>query len=129
MSVTQLKQRLEKQRPPVPEIPPQTAKPPPARRGLGYPAEFRHNAIRMVKEQKLPISAAARKLDIAYETLSRWIYKHDADRAHAATASERKERASERRQHMCEAIALLKQAIDLMHAACHSAHSKQEKPT
>jgi len=127
MSVTQLPRRIEKAQDRAPDTAPQTPKQQRAVRVRQYSPEFRAQAVALVKEQKFSISAAARKLDIAYDTLRSWIYIHDAAHARASVTAERKERASERRQHMCEAIALLKQAVELMHAACNPA-TKQEKP-
>ena len=40
-----------------------------------YTKEFREQAVRLVREQELPIPEAARRLSMSGQTLSNWVFK------------------------------------------------------
>jgi len=46
-----------------------------------YPAEFKHEAVRLLKQQQLPRSQVARDLGIDAETLRRWARELTPDTA------------------------------------------------
>jgi transposase len=52
-----------------------------------YPAEFKQEAVRLLKEQRLPRSQVARDLGIDAETLRRWARELSPDSAAPGEAS------------------------------------------
>ena len=52
-----------------------------------YPAEFKQEAVRLLKEQQLPRSQVARDLGVDPETLRRWARELSPDSADAQNTS------------------------------------------
>jgi transposase len=52
-----------------------------------YPDEFKHEAVRLLREQRLPRSQVARDLGIDPETLRRWARELSPDAAGAQDAA------------------------------------------
>jgi len=112
----------------------------------GYPLAFKMEVIRAVREQGMSISQALRKFDISDGTLRRWLDYYDLKRippkganeypakpqekdapAHVAEPVQNTAPHSERRETIRDAIGLLKQAVDLLHAACQPKHTTGDK--
>jgi len=112
----------------------------------GYPLEFKMDVIRAVREQGMTVNDVARKFDVSYGTVNRWLDYYDLKRIPPKGANEYpinpqvKETApvaeaqpapatappGERREHIRDAIDLLKQAVDLLHIATRPKPPTQE---
>lgn len=64
----------------------------------GYPAEFREEAVRLVRESGKSIESVAKDLGIGSETLRRWVRRAEQDEASGLTPSEREELLRLRRE-------------------------------
>jgi transposase len=65
-----------------------------------YPAEFRAEAVRLVKQPGHSLREVARDLDISYESLRRWVIQADidADETEGLSSDERAELTRLRRE-------------------------------
>ena len=66
-----------------------------------YPAEFRAEAVRLVRASPQPIAQTARELGVSYEALRGWLKRADLDagrRSDGLTTAEREELSRLRRQ-------------------------------
>lgn len=66
-----------------------------------YPAEFRHEAVRLARESGKPTAQIARDLGVSYESLRQWIKQADLDagrRTDGLTTAEREELRRLRRE-------------------------------
>jgi len=113
---------------------PQMVRSGPGGKRWGYPLKFKMDAIRMVREQGMSIGQVHRKLDIAKNTLQRWLDFYDLKRIPPKGGNEyprnqalqpdtpRNQSApaqpTERKDQIRDAIGLLKQAVDLLYTAC-----------
>jgi len=124
-NVAQLRRPLNE-----PDTYPQAIQHTPGGRRWGYPLKFKMDAIRMVREQHMPVKKVADALGIGPATLHRWLDSYDLKRIPPKGFVEEKAQAAsssptsaptqtcERKDQIRDAIGLLKQAVDLLYTAC-----------